>query len=47
MSVMTSIREYGDVEATCEGVIKRIKDMVYVLKKKDFFNKEKGSEDPI
>lgn len=47
MNVMKVISDVKDVEPKCEGVIKRMKEMVNTLKKHSINMLDKGEEEPL
>jgi hypothetical protein len=47
MNVMKVISDVKDVEPKTEGIIKRIKEMVNVLKLHGFLLQDKGDEEPL
>ena len=47
MNVMKVISDVKDVEPKTEGIIKRIKEMVNVLKLHGFLQQDKGDEEPL
>jgi len=47
MSVMKTISDVKDVEPKTEGIIKRMKEMVNLLKKHQINMQDKGDEEPL
>jgi dynein heavy chain len=47
MNVMKVISDVKDVEPKTEGIIRRIKEMVSVLKVQGFLTQDKGESEPL
>jgi len=47
MSVMKTISDVKEVEPQTDGIIRRVKEMVNVLKIHGYLSQEKGDEEPL